>query len=64
MNKAQYEIRKDAPIQPISNACEVVSLSAGQVKKYASNCGALLKIGRSVRVNVPKLVEYLATLKM
>ena len=42
-------------------AAQRVNLGVGAVRKYANECGAALKIGRSYRINIKKLIEYLCT---
>ena len=42
-------------------AAQRVNLGVGAVTKYANECGAALKIGRSYRINIKKLIEYLCT---
>ena len=50
-----------APIQTVEQAASNTNLGIGTVRKLAAECGAALKIGRSYRINFPKLIEYIST---
>lgn len=45
----------------LPRACEVVGLGANTVRNKAKECGAGLKIGRSYRIDIAKLLDYLRT---
>lgn len=46
-------------ILTLEQSAQRVNLGVGAVRKYANECGAALKIGRSYRVNIQKLIDYL-----
>lgn len=46
-------------IVTLEQAAQRVNLGVIAVRKYANECGAALKIGRSYRVNIKKLIDYL-----
>lgn len=48
-------------IVTLEQAAQRVNLGIGAVRKYANESGAALKIGRSYRINIKKLIEYLCT---
>lgn len=48
-------------IVTLEQAAKRVNLGLSTVRKYANDCGAALKIGRSYRINIARLVEYLNT---
>ena len=48
-------------ILTLEQAAQRVNLGVGAVRKYANESGAALKIGRSYRINIKKLIEYLCT---
>jgi hypothetical protein len=49
-------------ILTLEQAAHRVNLGVGAVRKYAKECGAALKIGRSYRINIQKLIDYLCTM--
>lgn len=46
-------------ILTIEQASQRVNLGLSTVRKLADKCGASLKIGRSYRINIQKLIDYL-----
>lgn len=48
-------------IGTLEQAAERTNLGMTTVRKLANECGAALKIGRSYRINIPKLIDYLCT---
>lgn len=51
-------------ILTLEQAASRVNLGVTAVRKYANECGAALKIGRSYRINIHKLVDYLCTFQV
>lgn len=49
-------------IVTLEQAAQRVNLGISAVRKYAKECGAALKIGRSYRINIQKLIDYLCTM--
>lgn len=60
MNKTENK-NVNGEILTIEQAASRVNLGVTAVRKYASECNAALKIGRSYRINIQKLIEYLCT---
>ena len=48
-------------IVTLEQAALRVNLGVTAVRKYANECNASLKIGRSYRINIKKLIDYLCT---
>ncbi|MCQ2533829.1 MAG: DUF6462 family protein [Clostridia bacterium] len=51
----------DGTIVTLNQACERVNLGTATVTKLAKDCGAWLKIGKSVRIDAIKLEDYVKT---
>ena len=60
MNKSQ-NLSIDGEIVTLEQAAKRVNLGLSTVKAKAGECGAALKIGRSYRINIRKLIDYLCT---
>ena len=46
-------------ITTLEQTAKRVNLGLSTVRKLADECGASLKIGRSYRIDIAKLIEYL-----
>lgn len=59
MNKAKYanKIREGDKLGTVPQAMDYFKLSRGLLLKIASDNGCVVRIGRTVRINVPKLSE-------
>lgn len=53
----------NATIVTVNQACERVNLGTATVTRLAKECGAWLKIGKSVRIDAIKLEDYIRTFK-
>ena len=60
MNVAKYG-NKDGDLITIKQACERTNLGMSTIRQMSQECGASLKIGRSYRIDIQKLLEYLRT---
>ena len=60
MNKANYT-GENAEIVTLEMASQITSLGISTIRQKGKECGALLKIGRAIRVDLPKLLDYLRT---
>ena len=60
MNKLQNQ-NIMGEIVTLEQAALRVNLGLTTVRKRAEECGAALKIGRSYRINIQKLIDYLYT---
>ena len=58
MNKAKNQ-NLDGEIVTLEQAAKRVNLGISTVRIKAAECGAALKIGRSYRINIQKLIDYL-----
>lgn len=60
MNKAKNQ-NLSGEIVTVEQAAKRVNLGISTVRIKAAECGAALKIGRSYRINIQKLIDYLCT---
>lgn len=60
MKKREYQ-NAFSEIVTLEHAAERTNLGISTVRKLANECGAALKIGRSYRINIQKLIDYLCT---
>lgn len=51
-------------IVTLEQAAERLNLGIASIRKHAKDAGAALKIGRSYRVNINKLIDYLCNMTM
>lgn len=61
MNKAKNCRNINGEIVTIEQAALRTNLSVYTIRRLAGECGAALKIGRSYRINIQKLIDYLCT---
>ena len=61
MRKTQYQPSKDCNLLTLPQAVATFNLSSATVRRLAQDCGAVLKIGRSVRIKKDALSEYINT---
>ena len=61
MNKPKRNNNNTGEIVTLEQASQRVNLGMSTVRAKANECGAALKIGRSYRINIQKLIEYLYT---
>lgn len=59
MNKRNH-YNLDGDILTLEQAAMRVNLGRTATRKYANESGAALKIGRSYRINIQKLIDYLS----
>ena len=45
----------------VEQAAQRLNLCLSTVRRLSKECGAALKIGRSYRINIKKLIDYLCT---
>ena len=62
MNKPKYT-NISGEILTMEQAAQRLNLGMSTVRQKAAECGAALKIGRSYRINIQKLIDYLCTLE-
>ena len=62
MNKPKNCRNINGDIVTINQAALRTNLSVYTIRRLASECGAALKIGRSYRINIQKLIDYLSTM--
>ena len=60
MNKVVYR-NENGEIVTLGQAAARVNLGITTVRRLAYECGAALKIGRCLRIDMSKLVEYIKT---
>ena len=60
MNKLSNR-NENGEIVTLGQAAARVNLGITSVRRLAHECGATLKIGRNLRIDMPKLLEYLRT---
>ncbi len=60
MNKSKNQ-DVSGEIVTLEQAAKRVNLGMSTVRIKAAECGAALKIGRSYRINIQKLIDYLCT---
>ena len=60
MNKSKNQ-NLSGEIVTLEQAAKRVNLGISTVRIKAAECGAALKIGRSYRINIQKLIDYLCT---
>lgn len=60
MNKSKNR-NISGEIVTLEQAAKRVNLGISTVRTKAEECGAALKIGRSYRINIQKLIDYLCT---
>lgn len=61
MNKLQHK-NDNGEIVTIEQAAKRVNIGTTAARKYAKESGAMLKLGRSLRVDMKKFVDYLSSL--
>lgn len=61
MNKPNNNNNVNGEILTLEQAAQRVNLGLSTVRVKAQECGAALKIGRSYRINIKKLIDYLCT---
>ena len=60
MNKPKYG-NIYGEIVTYEQAAQRTNLSVFTIRKLAAECGAALKVGRSARINIQKLIDYICT---
>ncbi len=45
--------------QPVQGACAQVNVSCNTLMKIASGCNAIVRFGRSVRIDMPVLYKHI-----
>ena len=61
MNKPKYNDNISGEILTLEQASKRLNLGMSTIRVKAAECGAALKIGRSYRINIQKLIDYLCT---
>lgn len=61
MNKSKIN-NLNGEIVTLEQAAKRVNLGISTVRIRAEECGAALKIGRSYRINIQKLIDYLSSM--
>lgn len=61
MNKLQHK-NDNGEIVTIEQAAKRVNIGTTAARKYAKESGSMLKLGRSLRVDMKKFVDYLSSL--
>jgi excisionase family DNA binding protein len=60
MNKLKNQ-NPEAEIVTIKQACERTNLGTATVRRLADECKASIKIGKSYRIRMDRLLEYIYT---
>ena len=61
MNKPKYNDNISGEILTLEQASKRLNLGMSTIRVKAAECGAALKIGRSYRIKIQKLIDYLCT---
>lgn len=61
MNKPKNRDDLSGEILTLAQASKRLNLGVSTIRVKAAECGAALKIGRSYRINIQKLIDYLYT---